>query len=129
MEHEKIIKDDTRGTIRIVVRLWTSDNFKDRHGNEFRYDVHVLHTPKGNRKAVVNDNIATPAEILEAKYELWKRIEPNSTIGKRLNRMRLLNIVERCASILGNESNYPPGTPGHQLNEDATALINEMIGN
>ena len=76
MRHEKIIKDE-RGTVIITVNLWTSQpNCTDRYGNEFRYDIMVHHIAPRKRNPVFNDDIATDAEILDAKLELWNLIKP-----------------------------------------------------
>ena len=76
MRHEKIIKDE-RGTVTIIIELWVCNNFgKDRNGNEYRYDISVLHKAPKKRNDVFNDTIATPEEILAAKLELWNKIKP-----------------------------------------------------
>jgi len=77
MQHDKIIKDE-RGTIRINVRLWMdSYGRKDASGNSFRYDVIVWHTAPKKRTGHVNEGIVTPAEILAAKEEFWKLLNPS----------------------------------------------------
>lgn len=76
MDYEKIIKDE-RGKIRIKVVLVTfSFGQTDIVGNHFRYDTHIWHTPKGKRSEIFNPYIATDAEILEAKTELWNLVKP-----------------------------------------------------
>lgn len=75
MTTETIIKDD-RGTIRIVVDLWTSKHFADASGSHFRYDVTVWHTPPKKRKETNNPGIAKPEEIWGAKMKLWSTIKP-----------------------------------------------------
>jgi len=76
MIHEMIIKD-SRGTIRIQVKLWSSTfGDTDRSGNLFRYDVNVWHIAPKKRTQVSNPTIATEAEKYAAKYELWEKLKP-----------------------------------------------------
>ena len=76
MRHEKVIKDE-RGTVRIEVGLWIASVFHtDREGRAFRYDVTVWHKEPKKRSEVLSATIATPAEILETKLELWNLIKP-----------------------------------------------------
>ena len=72
MRHEKVIKDE-RGTITIHVILIEVGNFWEL---SHRYDIFVLHIAPRKHNAVINDTIATPSEILEAKLELWEKIKP-----------------------------------------------------
>jgi len=73
MQHELIIKD-TRGTIRIDARLQIDSTYYWK--NNFRYDISTWHIPKGKRKEVLNNSIATDAEIYAAKMELWNKLKP-----------------------------------------------------
>lgn len=80
MQYTKAIKDD-RGKVEIKVDLWigTYSSDKDRNGNRFRYDISTMVTPKGKRKPIYfpdDAHVATDAEILEAKTELWNLIKP-----------------------------------------------------
>jgi len=76
MRHEKVIKD-SRGTVSITVDLHSFAAYTtDRQGNEYRYDVIVHHIAPKKRTPIYNDTIATPAEILAAKLELWNKIKP-----------------------------------------------------
>jgi len=69
MRHEKIIKDE-RGIIRIDVNMESSYNTVYWRVNTF------LKAPRKKNEVWV-ENIATPAEILEAKLELWNLIKPS----------------------------------------------------
>jgi len=76
MRHEKVIKDE-RGTVTITVDLHSFAAYTtDAKGNEYRYDICVLHIPPRKRNAIIDNTIATPSEILEAKLELWNKIKP-----------------------------------------------------
>ena len=78
MTHEKVIKD-SRGTVRIIVSLITDRYFMVDGENKrhWRYDVMIGHTPPKKRKEHFRvDSIATDAEILEAKMELYNLIKP-----------------------------------------------------
>lgn len=80
MTHEKIIKD-IRGRIRIIVSLITDRNFVvDKENNaHFRYDVMVGHiAPRKRNEYFFTNHIATDAEILEAKMELYNLIKPQN---------------------------------------------------
>ena len=75
MIHNKIIKDE-RGTINIQVTLLTFQHTPDINGNYFRYDTHTRYKAKGKRLELYAPSIATDAEILEAKKELWQKLNP-----------------------------------------------------
>jgi hypothetical protein len=75
MKHEKIIKDE-RGTVIIYITLVSFGVSSDTNGNKYRYDVIVHHIAPRKRNPEYSDNIATTAEILEAKLELWDKIKP-----------------------------------------------------
>ena len=75
MEHNKVIKDIVRGTVRINVRLSGIDTVY-YWKNDFRYDVSVWQTLPKKRKEIRNDSIATKEEIMAAKMEFWNKIKP-----------------------------------------------------
>lgn len=77
MQHEKIIKDE-RGTIRIEVSLITNTHFiVDRDTNQkFRWDTRVWYKAPRKKNEVINDQIATPQEVLATKMELYEIIKP-----------------------------------------------------
>ncbi len=80
MQYIKTIIDE-RGKVEINVALWVTDQFnrKDASGSLFRYDTFTMVTPKGKRKAIYSPDgahVATDAEILQAKTELWESLKP-----------------------------------------------------
>lgn len=75
MQYEKIIKDE-RGTIRIKVSLYISHFCRLQDGKWFRYNTTVYHAPKGKRKESISYHVATHEEILQAKKELWQKLDP-----------------------------------------------------
>ena len=76
MKHEKIIKDE-RGSIRIEVTLWTDTcRHKNKHREDYEYQIRVWHKPPKKRIEIANHSIATDQEILEAKLEFWNLFKP-----------------------------------------------------
>lgn len=76
MEYNHIIKDE-RGKLRIQVFLLTDRHYKlGKNGECYRYDVTTWHTAPRKRSEIISHGIATDAEILEAKTNLWKSIKP-----------------------------------------------------
>lgn len=79
MKYSKTLKDE-RGKFDIEVSLWMPQmNWEtDINGNKFRYDVHVSFTPKGKRKPVYGNNrdMVKNIDIIKAKQEFWKLLEP-----------------------------------------------------
>lgn len=75
MEHNKVVKDIYRGTVRINVRLSGVDTVY-YWKNDFRYDITVWQTLPKKRKEVQNYSAATKEEIIAAKLELWEKIKP-----------------------------------------------------
>ena len=79
MKHIKTVKDE-RGKFDIEVSLWIPrmDWETDINGNKFRYDIHVLFTPKGKRKPIHGNSfeMVRNIDIIKAKQEFWKLLEP-----------------------------------------------------
>jgi len=73
MRHEKVIKRDDGSEVIIDVLLNLN------YGSP-KYHASIWVIPNIGRKRLVNPNlnhdIATPAEILAAKLELWEKIKP-----------------------------------------------------
>lgn len=76
MRYTKIITDK-RGIVTIVVKLITIDygSFPGT-GLPFKYEVITFYIPKGKRKEIYKEDIATESEIQNAKMELWQSIKP-----------------------------------------------------
>jgi len=74
MEHNKVIKDIVRGTVRINVKM----SFLDRYYwlDNVTYHVAVWQTLPKKRKEIRNDSIASKEEIMAAKMEFWNKIKP-----------------------------------------------------
>ena len=76
MTHKKIIKRKNGDTVRIEVKFYDYNNYKDHHGNIFRYEVDVTIRLKGEKAWDYEDTAATPDEIHTAKLELWELLKP-----------------------------------------------------